>query len=561
MDNTSLSTELLEFKRKVAIQHLFRNKQDRTFRRLRAPREQPFNAPEGTLTVEQSQRLNNFTDSLIHVYDELLPTRVFCKRNLSVGLRAALDKLRNDKSIVIKPADKNLGITIMDSEWYHAEVMKHLTNELVYDRLDEDEEWLKQVVLDGLTVVVEREMPKHAKPSLDFFRPDREYILHLTAAKARIPYFYLIPKVHKPKLAGRPIVASTQWITTPAAKWVDEKLQPIVRKQWTYIENSTAVINDLESLVLDNTQPIYLVTADVESLYTNIPTDRGLAAVKQALDSYGDYSAQMKSAILALCEFVLRNNYMQFEGRYYRQLQGTAMGSNLAPPYANIYVFQATEKVLAKRKSILYWKRHIDDVFMISTMPAPQLRAHFTLMGTTSQLNFTPDIQEEAVDFLDLHIYKGERYRASGILDLTVHQKVMNTYLYLPFQSYHPTFMKKSFVKGELIRYVRLCSNAREFLNIRQLFWDRLRARGYPRSFLRPIFTTVDYAKRSEYLQPKEKRDKVKAPVSLRIPMNPAYDNISYRAASLTLTDFAQITISRTKAPTLRDLLVKARFP
>jgi hypothetical protein len=473
-----------------------------------------------------------------------------------------LDKLRNDKSIVIKPADKNLGITIMDSEWYHAEVMKHLNNQQVYFRLDEDEEWLKQVVLDGLTCVVNRVLPAHAKPALDIYKRDREYLLHLSADKARIPYFYLIPKVHKPVLAGRPIVASTQWITTPAAKWVDEKLQPIVRKQWSYIENSTAVINDLESLVLDRTLPIYLVTADVESLYTNIPTDKGMAAVKTALDNYDEYSEPMKRAILALCEFVLNFNYMQFEGKYYHQLQGTAMGSNLAPPYANIYVFEATEKALAKRKSILYWKRHIDDVFMITTMPPKtQLLALFKMMGSVSKLNFTPDIQSEAVDFLDLHIYKGDRFRTSGILDLTVHQKVMNTYLYLPFQSYHPTFMKKSFVKGELIRYVRLCSNAREFLNIRQLFWDRLRARGYPASFLRPIFKTVDYDNRSEYLRSSVKRDKVKAPVSLRIPMNPAYDNIGFRAASLTLTDFAQITVSRTKAPTLRDLLVKAQFP
>jgi hypothetical protein len=48
--------------------------------------------------------------------------------------------------------------------------------------------------------------------------------------------------------------------------------------------------------------------------------------------------------------------------------------------------------------------------------------------------------------------------------------------------------MKRGFIKGELIRYHRICSLASDFRTIRSLLWERLRARGYPLEFLLPIF-------------------------------------------------------------------------
>ena len=52
--------------------------------------------------------------------------------NLPKELQLAAKMLSKDKSIVIKPADKNLGVCIMDSTWYRDACMSHLDNKDTY---------------------------------------------------------------------------------------------------------------------------------------------------------------------------------------------------------------------------------------------------------------------------------------------------------------------------------------------------------------------------------------------------------------------------------------------
>jgi hypothetical protein len=48
-------------------------------------------------------------------------------------------------------------------------------------------------------------------------------------------------------------------------------------------------------------------------------------------------------------------------------------------------------------------------------------------------------------------------------------------------------------VKGELIRYVRHCSNEADFLKIRTDFVKRLHNRDYPGKWLRSVFDKIQY--------------------------------------------------------------------
>ncbi|CAJ0916648.1 unnamed protein product [Ranitomeya imitator] len=54
---------------------------------------------------------------------------------------------------------------------------------------------------------------------------------------------------------------------------------------------------------------------------------------------------------------------------FYLQIRGTAMGSNVAPPYANCYMADFEESQIYPhplfRDHVLVWKRYIDDVFCI----------------------------------------------------------------------------------------------------------------------------------------------------------------------------------------------------
>ena len=82
-------------------------------------------------------------------------------------------------------------------------------------------------------------------------------------------HFKILPKVHKYPLVGRPIVASTKYLTTPASRFVDSILAPCLPSLPSYLKDSTNFIRDICNLSI--VPGSYLVTADVSSLYTNIP--------------------------------------------------------------------------------------------------------------------------------------------------------------------------------------------------------------------------------------------------------------------------------------------------
>jgi len=85
----------------------------------------------------------------------------------------------------------------------------------------------------------------------------------------------------------------------------------------------------------------------------------------------------------------------------------------------------------------------------------------------------------------------------------------MNHYIYLPFTSDHPPMSKKSFITGELKRYVRLCSSFTNYLEVRNLFFQRLRKRGYTSKFLRDQFIRVKYQQRDQLLTRVHKEKKI----------------------------------------------------
>ncbi|KAJ7671785.1 hypothetical protein B0H17DRAFT_948162, partial [Mycena rosella] len=68
----------------------------------------------------------------------------------------------------------------------------------------------------------------------------------------------------------------------------------------------------------------------------------------------------------------------------------------------------------------------------------------------------------------------------------------LNAYLYIPWISCHSEDSKRAWVKGELIRYVRICSKESDFAQIRVDFCKRLKERG---SGPRRLARTSDFEK------------------------------------------------------------------
>ena len=79
-----------------------------------------------------------------------------------------------------------------------------------------------------------------------------------------------------------------------------------------------------------------------------------------------------------LLEAILSNN-LSFMDRHFLQLVGTAMGTKAIPPYANLLMGCHEETIRETFiAAVLFWKRFIDDIFLI-------------FLGTTKQLQSMKD--------------------------------------------------------------------------------------------------------------------------------------------------------------------------
>ena len=125
-------------------------------------------------------------------------------------------------------------------------------------------------------------------------------------------------------------------------------------------------------------------------------------------------------------------------------------------------------------------------------------------MSGHNSIKFTHHISKDCVPFLDLEIYKGDRFKESGILDVRPHFKDTNRFQYLQYSSAHPRSTFRGTVKGELTRILRASSNEESYTKAVKLLTTKFRARGYPRELLRQVTTQVPFTSRATTLEEKD---------------------------------------------------------
>ena len=81
----------------------------------------------------------------------------------------------------------------------------------------------------------------------------------------------------------------------------------------------------------------------------------------------------------------------------YLQIGGTAMGTKLAPSYANIFMGDLEERLLSKwEKDPFFWARFIDDIFMIWThSPTDLLKFLDYLKSSHQTIKFTMEYSKK----------------------------------------------------------------------------------------------------------------------------------------------------------------------
>ena len=148
-----------------------------------------------------------------------------------------------------------------------------------------------------------------------------------------------------------------------------------------------------------------LVTADAVDLYPSIPHRAGLEAFKITLDLTENKFISTDDKV-KMAEFILKNNYFQFNGKLKQQISGTAIGSKFAPTYACVFMDQIETDFLRAQKNVPFvWFRYIDDVFLLWTHGENKLKS---LMEKLNQfypnLSFTYESSKNKIAFLDCKV-------------------------------------------------------------------------------------------------------------------------------------------------------------
>ena len=110
----------------------------------------------------------------------------------------------------------------------------------------------------------------------------------------------------------------------------------------------------------------------MSSLYTTIPQDEGIIACIH----FNKYACTNlpSQALLTLFNIVLKGNIFRFNNAIYSQLTGAAMGTKMAPAYANCFMHLLELQILETQElKPLLWKKYIDDILMLWTHSIEEL--------------------------------------------------------------------------------------------------------------------------------------------------------------------------------------------
>ena len=434
--------------------------------------------------------------------------------------------LQQQQTFLIVPCDKNLGPTIIEHHDYLKIAMRdHLSDTTTYKSLTTSE-------IDRYSSDIKKHILGWLKTHHKTVTKMERAFLRKKLKSNQSPYaqFYLTLKAHKLKpgqtvdqLKSRPIVSCPGSLLHDLGVWVDRKLQEVAQRTVSYFKNTLELKKQLLDLNLPTNTRLF--TADAVSMYTNIPTHTAVNLIRKYLNQYQrkHNNEYPKDAIRAGLHLIMTMNIFTFGDLTLKQLNGTAMGTPPAMPYATIYFGIHEEKFLPHHaKRVIFYRRFIDEVIGIWCPNKNPERDALEWNEFKDKMNAFPGLTWEfserakSIDFMDMTI----SINNSNKIETTLFEKRLNLHLYIPPHSAHPPGLLPGIVYGTLFRIFTLCSDEEDKLQRTKVFFKRLIVRGYKGNDTRTLFhKAIKHAK--AYNGPATAEDDNHNSVILHLPFHP----------------------------------------
>ena len=276
------------------------------------------------------------------------------------------------------------------------------------------------------------------------------------------PKFYGLPKIHKTGTPLRPIVSSRGSIMYGVAKELSHIIKPLVGQSPHHLKNTQHFIQQIQGKKLETGDSI--TSFDVKALFTSVTVQPAIQIVKHRLqqdNTLPQRTSMSINQITSLLEFCLTQTYFLFQGKYYQQTQGAAMGSPISPLIANIFMEEFEVKALQSFPNPpSMWLRFVDDTFVINKAEHSQdLLQHINNQDPNIQFTVEPT-QQGSLPFLDTLV----TIQPDNTLSTSVYRKPTHTDQYLHWDSNHHITAKQS-VYNTLAHRAKTVSSTQDLLD------------------------------------------------------------------------------------------------
>ena len=195
----------------------------------------------------------------------------------------------------------------------------------------------------------------------------------------------------------------------------------------------------------------------MKSLFTNIPLDFTLNLIldKLFIDQSTKIFGMNRKHFKKLLDWTCKNGTLQFNGKFYKQVDGVAMGSPQAPAIADICLNWLLEEVFKKTTASFNIFRYVDDLFLAFDNSEVIEDTFNAFNSIHNKIQFTRESEvENQLAFLDVHIMKTRK----GV-ETKIFRKPTFTGLYINWQSYVPLKFKKNLLFTLLDRAYKICNS------------------------------------------------------------------------------------------------------
>ena len=400
--------------------------------------------------------------------------------NISEDEHNALLELASLNDIVIQKADKGNVIVLVNKSDYIEKMEAILSDtskfELMnFERLNGDLRHL----LDK-----EEEVKNFLKDLRDKKIISDQDFIKLVPIGSSPGVLYGLCKVHKNIPNGsncppfRPILSAIGTVSYNLAKFLVPILEPLTKNQYV-CKDSFSFAAD----VREQNPDLYMASFDVDSLFTNIPLDETIEiCVKKLFGRKHKFKGFNRSEFRSLLQFAVKDNLILFNGKYYIQIDGVAMGSPLGPTLANVFLCHWEGIWLEKcpkQFRPLYYRRYVDDTFLLFASESHVKKFLRYLNSRHDNMNFTFETEvDNKLPFLDVLVT-----RVGSGFTTSLYRKPTFSGLYTNFNSFISEKYKTGLIYCLLFRIFTLTVDWTKFHEEVKFLSDTFRKNQYPQHF------------------------------------------------------------------------------